>query len=197
MLNMPIGKNAALKSELIDYFINNGSIQQGDFVGKSGNHYSIETDIRCAFCNHLSALSTAKMLDRYITSIGVPDHPFIGVPETGTLISFYLNQVRFDRCESNYSVNMMRAVAKEYQKETNTVFTVLPIDQTQSYILIEDDVVTGNTLVKYLRQAIGTGVKIEYVVSVFGRESAKAVADFCSQNDIKYIEIIDAKECEV
>ena len=91
---------------------------------------------------------------------------------------------------------MMRSVPKEYQQSTNSVFTVLPIDTTQKYVLVEDDVVTGGTLCKYLKSAVDAGLNIVGVVAVFGRDSATAVNDLCSEYDIPYFELINVKSIE-
>ena len=66
----------------------------------------------------------------------------------------------------------------------------------QEYILIEDDVVTGKTLIKYLEIALSAGLKIKYVVSIFGRDTASAVKNCCALKGINYIELINTKELE-
>ena len=89
---------------------------------------------------------------------------------------------------------MLRALPKEYQASSNSVYTVLPLNGQQEYILVEDDVVTGKTLVKYLDQAISKGIKVVAVVSVFGRKKADAVLKYCDNNNITYFELINVDE---
>lgn len=181
------------QNELCDFLKENGAIIQGDFIGKSGLRYTIETDIRTAFITHNKAMQTARVLLDYIKCYFDEIIPFIGVPETGTLLSFYLNEALYEMNECDYTPNMLRSVPKEYQQSTNSVYTVLPVDNEQKYILIEDDVVTGNTLCKYLKTSLAAGLNIVGVVAVFGRDSAFAVDELCTEFKIPYIELVNVK----
>lgn len=183
-----------MNKDLIQFLYSYNAIQKGDFVGKSGFHYSIETDVRNAFMTAEVSMYTSKLILELLSKHGVPKLPFIGVPETGTLLAFVLNQNQ--DLPSDYSINMLRSSEKNYQSSTNTVHTVLPIDERQEYILIEDDVVTGKTLIKYLEIALSAGLKIKYVVSIFGRDTASAVKNCCALKGINYIELINTKELE-
>ena len=181
---------------MIVFFEESDVITRGYFVGKAGTNYSVETDLRNAFLKHTSAERAAHLLYNYIRQYVENDVAFLGVPETGTLIAYYLNNVMFSVDGRDFVPNMMRSVPKEYQQSTNSVFTVLPIDTTQKYVLVEDDVVTGGTLCKYLRIAIDAGLNIVGVVAVFGRDSAVSVNDLCSEYGIPYIELINVKNIE-
>ena len=150
MFYMPFGKRVIemkvieMKAKLIEHFYATGAILKGDFVGKSGNKYNIETDVRNSLSSHKNALKTAGLVLEAIDREGVPILPFLGVPETGTFIAFYLNQVRGEKTGFDFYPNMMRSVEKDYQSESNTVYSVLPVSKDQEYVFVEDDVVTGN-----------------------------------------------------
>lgn len=179
--------------EIIDHFIKCNVIKFGSFVGKSGEIYSIETDIRTAYVKHAVAYETTKMLFDVLDKNGFGDLPYIGVPETGTFIANYLNDIFYLNKQKDFSPNMLRASPKTYQSETNSVFTVLPINCDQEYSLIEDDVVTGNTLIKYLESALNAGLKIKNVITIFARSSANSVFEFCDNKKINHFEIISIK----
>ena len=180
------------RREIIKYFEEKRVITRGKFVGKSGTEYSIETDLRNALLSYDSAQRTAQMLVSYIYDY-IDDAAFIGVPETGSLLAFYLNEAKHRRSGNDYMPNMLRSIPKEYQLSTNSVFTVLPVDVRQRYVLVEDDVVTGSTLCKYLRIAKEAGVNIVGVVTVFGRDSAITVKKLCEEYGIPYLEVINVK----
>lgn len=182
--------------DLVAFFIEVGVITRGNFVGKAGTNYSIETDLRNAFLKYTSAKRAARLLYDYMRQYVDDDVAFLGVPETGTLISHYLNTTMYSECGRDFVPNMMRSVPKEYQQSTNSVFTVLPIDTTQKYVLVEDDVVTGGTLCKYLKSAVDAGLNIVGVVAVFGRDSATSVNDLCMEYGIPYFELINVKSIE-
>lgn len=177
--------------DLVAFFKEVGVITKGDFVGKAGTNYSVETDLRNAFLKHTLAKRAALLLYDYMRQYVDDDVAFLGVPETGTLISHYLNTVKYSECGREFVPNMMRSAPKEYQQSTNSVFTVLPIDAAQKYVLVEDDVVTGGTLCKYLKIAVDAGMNIVGVMSVFGRDSAKTVNEMCLEYGIPYFELIN------
>lgn len=182
------------KEQLINFFWNTGVFKRGMFVGKSGESYSIETDLRNAMTTYESALNLAKEINDQIEELGL-SYPYIGVPETGTFLSMFLNHAYNKKTKSDFNVNMLRSEPKEYQTSTNSVNTVLPSNNTE-YILIEDDVVTGGTLCKYLRRAIHYGQNIKAVVAVFGRSSAFQVEKLCEEYGIKYYELFKISEIE-
>lgn len=179
--------------KIIDYLIKSNVIKFGSFIGKSGEAYSIETDIRAAYMGQEIAYETTKMLFDILDQNGFGYLPFIGVPETGTFLANYLNNIMYLKTKKDFSPNMLRASPKAYQCETDSVYTVMPINRNQEYSLIEDDVVTGKTLMKYLDGALNAGLKITNVITVFGRSSAKSVFEFCKNNGIGHFEIISIK----
>lgn len=181
--------------ELVHHFECCGVITRGNFIGKSGTTYSIETDLRNALATHKSAKETAQRLVEQISKLVKADYAFIGVPETGSVLAFYLNEVLANNGVS-FSPNMIRSVPKDYQVSTNSVVTVLPMNSSQKYILVEDDVVTGNTLCKYLKSVKEAGLNIIGVVSVFGRNSATAVHSLCKEYCIPYYELININVLE-
>lgn len=181
-------------NDLVKFFIENGVIIKGTFAGKSGTSYSIETDIRNAFLKYELAKKTAHLLYEYIRPLVCDDISFLGVPETGTLISLYLNDVMHSIKKNDFVPNILRSSPKEYQQSTKSVYTVLPVNKDQPYVLIEDDVVTGNTLCKYLRIAKEAELNIVGVISIFGRDTAKAVDTLCKSYGIPYIEIINVEK---
>lgn len=182
--------------DLITFFIESGVITKGNFVGKAGTNYSVETDLRNAFLKHASAERAAHLLYNYVCKYIENDVAFLGVPETGTLVSYYLNNAMCEVDGRDFVPNMLRSVPKEYQQSTNSIFTVLPIDTTQKYVLVEDDVVTGSTLCKYLKIAMDAGLNIVGVMAIFGRDSAASVNVLCSEYGIPYIELINVKNIE-
>lgn len=194
MFDMPDKQRLVSSSEkIINHLIKYNVIKFGSFIGKSGEAYSIETDIRVAYMNQAVAYKTTQMLFDVLDQNGFGDLPFIGVPETGTFIANYLNNIMYLKTKKDFSPNMLRALQKTYQHETDSVYTVLPINRNQEYSLIEDDVVTGKTLMRYLDGALNAGLKITNVITVFGRSSAKSVFEFCKNNGIGHFEIISIK----
>lgn len=176
--------------DIIDHLVRYNVIKFGTFVGKSGETYSVETDIRAAYTKQVVAHETTKKIFDVLDENGLGDLPYIGVPETGTFIANYLNNIFFFKKQKNFSPNMLRASPKTYQSETDSVYAVLPVDRNQEYSLIEDDVVTGNTLIKYLQSALNAGLKIKNVITIFSRSSANAVIEFCESKKINHFEII-------
>lgn len=194
MFNMSDKQRLVSSSEeIIDHFIKYNVIKFGSFVGKSGKVYSIETDIRTAYMNQAIAHETTKKLFDVLDENEFGDLPYIGVPETGTFIANYLNNILYLNKRKDFSPNMLRSSPKAYQSETDSIFTVLPINRDQEYSLIEDDVVTGNTLIKYLESALDAGLKIKNVITIFARSSANSVFKFCESKKINHFEIISIK----
>ena len=171
-----------------------GAISYGSFVGKSGEKYEVETDIRRAIQTYGEAFRVSEEIYKTIIAKLGYFYPVIGVPETGTFLSFFINSIHYQTSKQDFYSNMLRAVPKEYQLATDSVYTVLPLKNEQEYILIEDDVVTGNTLLRCLKNAITNKVKVRAVVVVFGRKSAFPVIDYCKQNSIAYCELISVDD---
>ena len=147
-------------------------IVKGDFTGKSNVEYCTETDIRYALKSYVEANNTCeKILDEILKNVSEEFNSFLGVPESGTFLSFFLNQLLYKKTNVDFKMNMLRCNPKIYQSSTNSVNTVLPLDENQKHILIEDDIVTGNTLIKYLDNAIKNNICITAVVAVFVRKN--------------------------
>lgn len=169
--------------ELLEYMLAaGGTIQEGNFVGKSGGRYNIETDLRNSMTTFGASVTFAEKLYAAIEEYGAADATFIGVPETGTLLSFFLNLIKYNKSGKDFVYNMLRDRPKRHQCGTDSVFTVLPSNTAIEYTLIEDDVVTGKTLMQYLAEAIDAGLKIKHVVTVFFRSSyQEGVSDIRKQ----------------
>jgi orotate phosphoribosyltransferase len=134
------------------------------FQTKSGKIYPFETDLRNSIQTWKNAQELAYLILTELKDIIAPDSLILGVPETGSILAFLVNGVR----GGDFPINMMRSVPKEYQKETQ--YTVLPLDPTKHLIVIEDDVVSGTTLIQYLTILKNMGAKNVNVVSVIDRE---------------------------
>lgn len=181
-------------AELLALFQETGAICYGSFIGKSGEEYSIETDLRNSMLTYKNAITLGEKLYHTIKNRLGYFRPVIGVPETGSFLANFINYAFYKETDCDFYPNMLRALPKEYQASSNSVYTVLPLNGQQEYILVEDDVVTGKTLVKYLDQAISKGIKVVAVVSVFGRKKADAVLKYCDNNNITYFELINVDE---
>lgn len=182
--------------ELTKHLIVCGAIQKGSFVGKSGQPYSIETDIRSGFGTYQRAKETIRLLYDALEERGLTDAPFLGVPETGSLVAFYLNEAYAAKRGEDFSLNMLRASPKEYQTSTNSVYTVLPLQKETEYSLLEDDVVTGKTLLRYLDMALAGGIRIKRVISIFGRSQCRLGATGHIKEGIAYYSLINVDELE-
>ncbi len=183
-----------MDNELLTFLKDTNTITIGEFIGKSGNAYNIETDLRKSMLSYENALFLGKKLYEEIKNILGFFYPVIGVPETGSLLATFVNFAYYNNTNVDFFVNMLRSIPKTYQSSSNSIYTVLPLNNTQEYILIEDDVVTGNTMLSFLEQALKTGVRITAVISVFGRKSAKAIVDYCNQRRLPYYELINVDE---
>lgn len=160
-----------MANEIEKYFCGvPGVITHGDFIGKSDVKYKTETDIRKAMTSFRDTLCVAEELLKAIDNLNLRYDGFLGVPETGSLLAFVLNYAKYQKDGKDFSLNMLRSVAKEYQESTDSVYTVLPLNKACRYVLIEDDAVTGSTLLRYLDDAIKGGVSINAVVVVFLRD---------------------------
>jgi len=138
-------------------------------ITKSGLCYSFETDIRSAFSTFEHSIKTAKMIYNLIEFNGF-DY-FIGVPETGTVISFYLNLCRYNETLYDFPINYLRASPKIYQKETHSINTILPSVSPNKIVLVEDDVVTGNSLYRSIDRVIDMGLELKGILVLLDREA--------------------------
>ena len=199
--------NINFRNELITILINDGSLKFGrDFIGKSGKTYACETDLRYSFRTFGHAKSVCKLIYRLITEIhDLPEFDsFLGIPETGTIIANFLNEYKYTSQKKDFSFNCLRVSPKEYQVKTKSNLTVLPADFSRKCLIVEDDVVTGNTLVQYTQAAIDSGINICGALSIFYRPNSLTnsvdLRDFYKDKfgiSLYNILIIDAKFIEL
>lgn len=156
----------------LQWIIENNVIQTGkDFLTKSGKIFNYETDLREALKTHCSALKTASLILDLMNIKNLEQIDcFIGVPETGTLLAFYLNQIKYEISKNDFPINMIRAIEKDYQTSTQSTKSVLPLFKKLNVILIEDDVVTGKTLLDTIQKIKNTNFNILEVISIIDRE---------------------------
>lgn len=163
--------SAGGKRELVRRLLTMGTIRfDGPFRTKSGSVFDYETDLRAAYGTFADWILTSRLLLPLIPFDPGSFDYFLGVPETGTIIAYGLNLEKHRIFGANFPVNVLRAVPKPYQRETDSVHTVLPLSRSDRVCLVEDDVVSGETLLKYLDVAIGLGINIVGTVAVIDRE---------------------------
>ena len=148
-------------------------IMHGNFIGKSGASYSLETDIRYALKDYCSAKKIGNYIYLISQLLDVSFDSFIGVPETGSLLANFANDAKYIHEIRSFPINMLRSTPKEYQLNTNSVNTVLPVtDCQEKFILLEDDIVTGNTVLEYINHIEKSNIDIVAVVTVFSRKDS-------------------------
>ncbi|MGG2994031.1 hypothetical protein ABEO75_18825 [Paenibacillus macerans] len=157
--------------ELISWLSENSVFKTGQkFTSKSGEVFDYETDLRPCYSSFSKAIITSeKIIDALKIDLSNFDY-FLGVPETGTLMAFFLNDQKRRITKQNFSVNVLRSHPKEYQASTYSVYTVLPLIPSERVCIVEDDVVTGSSLINCLRLTQDLGFKIDCIVSVIDRE---------------------------
>lgn len=180
-----------MNNKLLIALIKSGAIKVGSFVGKSGSSYTVETDIRVALSTHKKAVDMLTCIYKVLDEHKLCGAPFLGVPETGSFIAQYLNQIRYSQTNEDFYCNMLRSVSKEYQIDTHSENTVLPLIEDQEYSLIEDDIVSGNSLLACLKKTLSCGIKIANVIVLFARDSAHKVSVVCQENNIHYFELFN------
>lgn len=142
------------------------------FTTKWGERFLFETDIRPAFLTQNDAKNVSRLIYPLIRESTKSFDFFIGVPETGSLMAFFLNELHADAQKKNIPVNMLRAKPKPYQGMTK--YSVQPLSRKARVVLIEDDVVTGNTLCTYVKILFSLDMKHVQVVSVIDRQQKDA-----------------------
>lgn len=189
-----------LKKQFVKRLISDGSIQFGkQFQGKSGQTYACETDIRLSFTSYGKTREIADILLQLITRT-IDDSSydyFVGVPETGTMIAQFLNERKYERFRDDFAFNWLRGTPKEYQSTTNSINTVLPNVWSSRGILVEDDIVTGKTLLNYLDVAQRAQLHLTGVVTIFSRDSlgGNSLRKTIQQNyGLPFYSIIDITE---
>ena len=161
------------KTRLIRRLLETGAIQTGgEYVTKSGEVFNYETDLRCAMTSFLSATLTSRLILGAMHPLPGGLEYFLGVPETGTLLAFFLNQQKYALSKADFPINVLRASPKTYQQATASVHTVLPLNPAGKVCIVEDDVVSGATLLHYIDVARGLGLEVLRVVAVMDRERA-------------------------
>ena len=163
------------REELLSFFKSKGVItySENGFDGKNGS-YTIETDILPCLRNHEKLIETARLIYHSLTEEQRNVDCFVGVPETGTLIVNYLNFIHHEVTGRDIPILPLRSATKEYQDKRGTAHSVVPLDKNFKITLIEDDTVTGNSVVdalKHLVLAQGDSGMIEKlnIVSIFSR----------------------------
>lgn len=161
-----------MEDSFLKWIIENNVIQTGkDFLTKSGKIFDYETDLREALKTHNSALKTSSLIFSLMDIKNLDQFDcFVGVPETGTLLASYLNQIKYEISKKDFPINMIRAVEKNYQSSTQSTKSVLPLIKELKVILIEDDVVTGKTLLDTIEKLKNTSFNILEVISIIDRE---------------------------
>lgn len=137
------------------------------FTSKWGDHFSFETDIRPAFLTMSDSKKSARLIYERIRKAIPSFDGFIGVPETGTLLAFFLNIEHARNVSADIPVNMLRSKPKLYQGVT--AYSVQPLSKKARFVLIEDDVVTGKTLRTYAKTLHTLGIKHLQIVSIIDR----------------------------
>ena len=181
--------------DLIRQFVEDGSVKFGIFSGKSGIEYNCETDIRLSLTSFEKSKIVCEIIYQMVEKYDFEYDYFIGVPETGTLISSFLNAEKYKKSSSDFYYNYLRAVPKHRQENTDSAYTILPRKEGPIAILIEDDVVTGNTMISYLKDAKIAGIEITAVISIFGRRMYTEILKnkIKSEFGITYISLIDTE----
>jgi len=181
-----------MHDKLIESLISDGSITFGDYIGKSGTRYECETDIRNSFYSFGRTKYICNEIYDIIDKLEMRFDFFLGVPETGTVIAHFLNDIKYEKSKIDFGYNYLRSVPKERQKDCASTHTILPHRSKPSIILIEDDVVTGATLLSYLKVVVGLEFNVIAVLSIFGRECCdKLIRDTVeSEYNVKYVSLI-------
>lgn len=138
------------------------------FITKWGERFPFETDIRPAFLTHYEAKKVSRLMYLLIRQSTRSFDFFIGVPETGSLMAFFLNEWHARAQKKNIPVNMLRATPKPYQGTTR--YSVQHLSRKARIVLIEDDVVTGKTLCACVKILYSLKMKHVQVVSVIDRQ---------------------------
>lgn len=135
---------------------------------KSGRISYYDVDIRNNMKNSESLEKLCKHIYAYVKENNLKPDAYLGVPETGTPIAIILNTLINYKEPSMVPQIVLRSHPKKYQaKETH--YSVTPIPKNLKFILIEDDVTTGNTLRKCIKLLLNLHVKIQAVISITNR----------------------------
>lgn len=183
------------QNELIKFLLDEQSIYYSTtpITLKSKQQVYFDTDIRST----MQILSKLNKLTENIyqlipsTILDNTDY-FIGVPETGNILAIMLNILHAKYTNNiNIPINMIRQLSKNYQS-TLTQETVLPANINLKATLIEDDIVTGGSVLCILKRMQNI-INIRSVVTVIDRD--KSVGDLIQERfDINYIALINIRD---
>ena len=179
----------------LDWLIFKGVfIRNGSFLSKSGDHFSYETDLRNAYDSFESANKTSQYIFEMLNVDQYKEEFFfLGVPETGSIIALFLNWFLYQNKKTDFYFNILRSVPKLYQESTRSIHTVLP-SRNSKVIIVEDDVVSGNTLVNTIDTVKNLNFEIIDVVSIIDRGSTHngmSVEDRVKKFGLSYRTLID------
>lgn len=135
---------------------------------KSGRISYYDVDIRNCMKNSESLKRLCEYIYAYAKENNLKPDAYLGVPETGTPIAVILNTLIKYKKASTIPQIILRSHPKKYQaKETH--YSVTPIPKNLKFVLIEDDVTTGNSLRECIKLLIRLGIKIQAVISITNR----------------------------
>lgn len=135
---------------------------------KSGRISYYDVDIRNSMKNSESLKKLCKYIYAYAENNNLKPDAYLGVPETGTPIAVILNTLISYKKPSTVPQIVLRSHPKKYQaKETH--HSVTPIPKNLKFVLIEDDVTTGNSLRVCIKLLLKINVKIQAVISITNR----------------------------
>lgn len=135
---------------------------------KSGRISYYDVDIRNGMKNSESLKELCKYIYAYTKENNLKPDAYLGVPETGTPIAIVLNTLINYKKASTVPQIVLRSHPKKYQAE-ETHYSVTPIPKNLKFILIEDDVTTGDSLRECIELLIKLSVKIQAVISITNR----------------------------
>ncbi len=135
---------------------------------KSGRISYYDVDIRNSMKNSESLKKLCRHIYAYTKKNNLKPDAYLGVPETGTPIAIVLNTLINYKKPSTVPQIVLRSHPKKYQaKETH--YSVTPVPKNLKFVLIEDDVTTGNSLRKCIKLLLKLNVKIQAVISITNR----------------------------
>lgn len=152
------------------FLLNNGCliINKKPIKLKSGRVSYYDVDIRNSMKNSESLKELCKHIYAYANANDLKPDAYLGVPETGTPIAIILNTLINYKKPSGVPQIVLRSHPKRYQaKETH--YSVTPMSKNLKFILIEDDVTTGNSLRDCIKLLLKLKVKIQAVISITDR----------------------------
>ena len=135
---------------------------------KSGRISYYDVDIRNSMENSESLKELCKYIYAYTEENNLKPDAYLGVPETGTPIALILNTLINYKKSSTVPQIMLRSHPKKYQA-IETHYSVTPIPKNLKFVLIEDDVTTGNSLRECIKRLLKLNVKIQAVISITNR----------------------------